>query len=73
MFVWKKEVNKMKLDIENVIRTKVEFSGVPKGMEGTVIDIEEKHGKIEYMIQWENKIVDWFSQDEVDDYLELVE
>lgn len=62
----------MKLDIENVIRTKVEFSGVPKGMEGTVIDIEEKHGKIEYMIEWENKIVDWFSQDEVDQYLELV-
>ena len=63
----------MKLDIGNVVRTKVDFSGVPKGTTGTVIDIEYNN-KTEYMISWNHKkIVDWFTQDEVDDYLQLVE
>ena len=60
------------------IMTKYEFSGVPKGTTGLVIDEErDKYGKIkEYAIQWDlerpKPLVDWFTVDEFRDYLEVI-
>ena len=61
------------------IMTKYEFSGVPKGTTGLVIDEErDKYGKIkDYAIQWDlprpKPLVDWFTPDEFVDYLEVIE
>ena len=61
------------------IRTDYEFSGVPKGTTGTVIDVARDYrGNItEYAIQWDlprlKPLVDWFTPDEFIDYLQVVE
>jgi hypothetical protein len=54
------------------IRTKVEFSGVPKGTTGT----SEVDGK-EFKITWDlpnraKPLVDWFSKDEFEQFLEII-
>ena len=60
------------------IMTKYEFSGVPKGSTGTVINEErDKNGKIkDYAIQWDlerpKPLVDWFTVSEFRDYLEVI-
>ena len=60
------------------IRTDYEFSGVPKGTTGTVIDVErDDMGNIkEYAIQWDleraKPLVDWFTADEFVDYLQVI-
>ena len=61
------------------IMTKYEFSGVPKGTTGIVINEErDKNGKIKYyVIQWDlvrpKPLVDWFTVSEFHDYLEVRE
>ena len=61
------------------IRTDYEFSGVPKGTTGTVIDVaRDDMGNIkEYAIQWDlertKPLVDWFTADEFVDYLQVIE
>lgn len=64
------------------IRTKIAFSGVPKGTEGTADlekDTESTFGK--WRITWElegvrasqkRPLVDWFDQKEFDMYLEEI-
>ena len=60
------------------IMTKYEFSGVPIGTTGVVIDEErDKNGKIkDYVIQWDlvrpKPLVDWFTPDEFVDYLQVI-
>ena len=60
------------------IMTKYEFSGVPIGTTGVVIDEErDKNGKIkDYVIQWDlvrlKPLVDWFTVSEFRDYLEVI-
>lgn len=60
------------------IRTKVEFSGVPKGTEGEITNVEyKKSGEALYAVQWNlpnrsKPLVDWFTQEEKDRYLEEV-
>jgi hypothetical protein len=61
------------------IRTDYEFSGVPRGTIGTVIDTQKDDmGNItEYAIQWDlprpKPLVDWFTADEFVDYLQVIE
>ena len=64
------------------IRTKIAFSGVPKGTEGTAEfekDTEPQFGQ--WRITWElegvrvsqkRPLVDWFDQEEFDMYLEKI-
>ena len=70
--------------LENVtvgtrITTCVEFSGVPAGTTGKVVDIsspKNKHMGVEYAIQWDlnrpRPLVDWFSETEFKDFLEIL-
>jgi hypothetical protein len=62
------------------IRTKVEFSGVPKGTTGKVIEDltpGRNHKEKEYAIQWglvrTKPLVDWFTESEFRDFLEVLE
>ena len=61
------------------IRTDYEFSGVPRGTIGTVVDtdMDDMGNIIRYAIQWDlprlKPLVDWFTPDEFIDYLQVVE
>ena len=70
--------------LENVtvgtrIGTSVEFSGVPAGTTGKVVDVssrKNRHMDVEYAIQWDlvrpRPLVDWFSETEFRDFLEIL-
>ena len=68
------------LKVGDYVRTKREFSGVPLGSLGMIIQIETKSQHDSYAVEWqelsefsqtERKLVDWFSDRELV-YLEKV-
>lgn len=60
------------------VRTLVEFSGVPRGTIGQVIQADPGHGGYTLAIQWElperraKPLVDWFTKNEYARFLEEV-
>ena len=63
------------------IRTKIAFSGVPKGTEGTAAFEKDTVKNVVWRITWElqgvrasqkRPLVDWFDQSEYDEFLEEI-
>jgi len=56
------------------VKTRVDFSGVPKGTTGTAVKETDDSGL--YKITWNQgrhrEIEDWFNQREFDQYLEII-
>jgi hypothetical protein len=60
--------------IDRSIRSLVEFSGVPKGTVGKVVQIDELAGGYDIVVEWflpgrGKPLRDWFSKDEFEKYL----
>ncbi|MHB8360351.1 MAG: hypothetical protein ACYDAO_10560 [Thermoplasmataceae archaeon] len=62
------------------VRAKVGFLGAPRGTTGKVIQVttpRNKHLEKEYAIQWDlfrsRPLVDWFTESEFRDFLEVLE
>lgn len=60
------------------VRTRVQFSGVPKGTEG-VAEMDDKLWKVTWKLPFDSigrprtqPLMDWFNQEEFDQFLDVI-